>query len=102
MTRFVQAEYPVQHAGVTRVTRGLEVLAQLNITRATLHLLAFIGSPVTRLAGKARSRLAALAAKRRQGRADQKLWNIALQDARVMADLSRAMSQEASRTPRYS
>ena len=101
MARFIQAEYSAQHAGVTRVTRGFEALAGLNITRAALHALAFIGSPVTRLAGKARGGLAAVAAERRQRREDQKLWNIALQDARVMADLSRAMSQEASRSGRY-
>ena len=31
---------------------------------------------------------------------DQKLWNVALQDARVMADLSRAMSRDGMREVR--
>jgi hypothetical protein len=31
-------------------------------------------------------------------REDEKLWNLALTDARIMADLSRAMSQDATAT----
>ena len=96
MARFIQAEYPHQHAGVTRVVRGLEVLAGLNVTHALLHGLAFIGAPVTRAAGKARAKLQSLAAARAQRRADDKLWNLALTDARIMADLSRAMSDAAA------
>ena len=34
--------------------------------------------------------------RRRQAAEDDKLWNLALTDARVMAELSRAMSSEAS------
>ena len=100
MARFIQAEYPAQHAGIDRVTRGVEALAGLSITRAVLHGLAFIGSPVTRLAVKARAGVAALAAARRQRREDDKLWALALNDARVMADLSRAMSRDALRETR--
>lgn len=100
MARFIQAEYPAQHAGINRVTRGLEVLAGLSVTRGLLHGLAFIGSPVTRLAAKARAGVATLAAARRQRREDDKLWNLALTDARVMADLSRAMSRDALRDTR--
>lgn len=100
MARFIQAEYPRQHAGVIRVERGLQVLASLNITHAVLHGLAVIGAPVTRAAGKLRAGVAALAAARKQRREDEKLWNIALTDARVMADLSRAMSRDALRDTR--
>jgi hypothetical protein len=100
MARFIQAEYPVQHGGVIRVTRGLEVLASLNVTRAVLQGLALLGSPVTAAAAKLRAGLGSLAAARRQRREDEKLWNIALTDARVMADLSRAMSRDALRDTR--
>lgn len=100
MARFIQAEYPAHHAGIARVTRGLEVIAGLGVTRAVLHGLAFIGAPVTGFAAKARTRLADLAAARRQRREDDKLWSIALSDARVMADLSRAMSRDALRDVR--
>jgi hypothetical protein len=100
MARFIQAEYPVQHGGITRVLRGVEVLASFNITHTVLHALAVLGSPVTRAAAKARAGFAALAAARKQRIADEKLWNIALTDARVMADLSRAMSRDAVRDTR--
>lgn len=36
-------------------------------------------------------------AARRMARADELTWNMALQDARMMADLSRAMSEAASK-----
>ena len=100
MARFIQAEYPHQHAGITRVVRGLEVLAGLNVTHVVLHGLAFIGSPVTRAAAKVGAKLQSLAAARAQRRADDKLWKLALTDARIMADLSRAMSRDAMRDTR--
>ena len=51
------------------------------------------GRPVTRA-------FAAWSAARKQRREDEKLWNLALSDARIMADLSRAMSQDALRDAR--
>ena len=93
MARFVNIEVPVQHGGITRVTNGLAVIGQLSITRAVLSGLAVVGAPVTR-------GLAAWSAARKQRREDEKLWNVALSDARVMADLSRAMSQDALRDSR--
>ncbi|QJW83294.1 hypothetical protein HK414_00675 [Ramlibacter terrae] len=46
------------------------------------------------------TRLAARSQARKQRAEDDKLWAVALSDARVMADLSRAMSAEASRRGR--
>lgn len=100
MARFIQVEYPAQHGGVTRITRGLQALGSFNIAHAVLHALAVLGSPVTRGGAKLRAGLASLAAARKQRREDEKLWNIALTDARVMADLSRAMSRDALRDTR--
>lgn len=100
MARFIQAEFPAQHAGLARVTRGVDVLSHLSVTRGLLHGLAVIGSPLTRLAARARAGVATLAAARRQRREDDKLWALALNDARVMADLSRAMSRDALRDTR--
>ena len=88
MARFIHIDQSIQHGGVTRVTRGLEALGSFNITRAVVHGLAVIGAPVTRA-------LARASAARKQRREDEKLWNLALTDARIMADLSRSMSQEA-------
>ena len=78
MARFVHIDYPAQHGGVTRFTRGI------------VASLAAIGRPLTRAYGN-------WAAARTLRREDEKLWNLALSDARIMADLSRAMSQDAQR-----
>jgi hypothetical protein len=93
MARFVHIDYPAQHGGIVRVTRAFEAIGSFSITRGIVAGLAFIGSPVTRAFGK-------WAAVRKQRREDEKLWNMALSDARVMADLSRAMSQDAQRDVR--
>jgi hypothetical protein len=93
MARFVHIDYPVQHGGVSRVTRGLEALGSFNLVRGALHALAAIGAPITRA-------LNTWAAARKRRADDEKLWNLALTDARIMADLSRAMSQDALRDAR--
>jgi hypothetical protein len=93
MARFVHIDYPAQHGGVNRVTRGLEAIRSFHLGRGIVHALAVIGSPVTRA-------YAAWSAARKQRVEDEKLWNIALTDARIMADLSRAMSQDALRDAR--
>jgi len=94
MARFIDIDYPVQHGGVTRVSNGLAVLAGLNVVHAALHGLALLGAPV-------RKGLARWSEARKQRAADRKLWDLALRDAGVMADLSRAMSREASDIARY-
>ena len=101
MARFVNIDFPVQHGGVTRFARGFAALGSFSITTAALHGLAVIGSPVTRATVGAAKVLANWTAARRQRQADRKLWDLALSDARVMADLSRAMTREASDLRRY-
>ena len=98
MARF---EYAAEHAGVTRFTRGFAARGRFSITVAALPALAVIGSPFTFAAGAARKSLAGWSAARKQRAADRKLWDLALTDARVMADLSRAMSREAADLGRY-
>ena len=93
MARFVHVDIPAQHGGITRVTRGFAALGQFSITRGILAGLSFLGRPVTRTLGT-------WSAARKQRRDDEKLWNLALSDARIMADLSRAMSQDAQRDVR--
>lgn len=94
MARFVHVDFPTEHGGVNRIARGFEAIGSFSITRGVLHALAVIGAPLTRLSAK-------VAAARRERKADEQLWNIALTDARVMADLSRAMSRDAARDARY-
>lgn len=103
MARFIQAEYPTEHAGITRFTRGFAAVRELDatITHPVIATLAFVGAPVRKLAAKGAERFAAWSAARKQRAEDDKLWAVALADARVMADLSRAMSDEASRAARY-
>jgi hypothetical protein len=143
MARFIQAEFPVEHAGIARIQRGVGSIAatvrnfdgargaatlmlaalvsallvvanQVIDTWTEGHLLAawivmwlvgfsalaLLATPVRRLAGALRQGLAAWAVSRRQAREDDRLWAIALTDARVMADLSRAMSRDAMRDVR--
>jgi hypothetical protein len=50
---------------------------------------------VVRFAGYGRPAFPTWCEAHRQREEDRKLWNLALTDARVMADLSRAMSQDA-------
>lgn len=101
MARFIQAQYPSQHGGVIRVEQALASIRGYNATHVVLHGLAILGTPLTRLAARVRAGLAAWREERKQREEDRKLWNLALTDARVMADLSRAMSQEALRDARY-
>ena len=93
MARFIHIDSPAQHGGVDRVTRGFAALGQFSFTRGAYAALASLGRPVTRA-------FAAWSAARKQRREDEKLWNLALSDARIMADLSRAMSQDALRDAR--
>lgn len=93
MARFINIDYPAQHGGVIRMARGFRALGQLNLGHAVLHGLAVLGSPVRKAYGR-------WVEVRRQRAEDEKLWNLALTDARIMADLSRAMSKDALRDTR--
>ena len=59
--------------------------------------LALLAGPASRAAQSARKSYAAWRVARRQAAADRQLWTVALTDARIMADISRAMSQAADR-----
>lgn len=58
--------------------------------------LAVFAEPIARASAGLRSWLKRSAARRKQAAEDEKLWRLALNDERVMADLSRAMSAAAS------
>jgi hypothetical protein len=98
MSRFVHVHYPAQHGGVARVEQAMDTLrgqAAGHALDSLLHALSQIGAPLVRLAGHGRTAFATWREGHRQREEDRKLWNLALTDARVMADLSRAMSQDA-------
>ena len=57
---------------------------------------ALLAVPVRQAVSSLRSGLTAWSARRRETSADEQLWKLALTDARVMADISRAMSHDTS------
>jgi hypothetical protein len=97
MTRFVNVAHPIEHPGVARFERVAAAVAGFHPLSATLAALAWVGAPVRSVAAKIGRGLAARAARRVAARQDQLLWQLALTDARIMADLSRAMSDSARR-----
>lgn len=101
MARFVHIEFSTEHGGVNRMARGFAALGSFSITVATLNALALVGAPITRAAVAARKVLAGWSAARKQRAADHKLWDLAMSDARIMADLSRAMGRDAADIGRY-
>lgn len=84
MTTFVHVDMPTQHPGVVRFERAAEWLRPAAQARAILAVLAAIGRPVLGV-------LAAL----RQARQAARFLEAARFDARLMADISRAMDAEA-------
>jgi hypothetical protein len=62
--------------------------------------LAVLATPAHRVSCSLRAGLKAYRVRRKQAIADEQLWNIALVDARVMADISRAMAQDGARDVR--
>ena len=67
---------------------------------AGMAALALLAMPMRRAAVNLRNGLKAWKESRKAFKEDQKLWNVALQDSRVMADLSRAMSRDGMREVR--
>lgn len=65
---------------------------------ATIGLFA---SPLRRASRSLRTRLRAFSARRQQDADDRRLWDSALTDARVMADLARTMNVDAARDLKF-
>ncbi len=91
MTSFVHVDYSLQHPGVARAERAAELIGQLASGGWVLRALAAIGQPVVRLGACVQAWTRAL----REAREDAAYWNAALSDARIMADISRAMDAAA-------
>ena len=62
--------------------------------------LALFAGPARRATQTLRDAVRNAAAKRRQAASDRKMWELALTDARIMAEISRAMSAEGARSVR--
>ncbi len=95
MTHFVHVDVPLQHPGVARVERAVETLRGVHLPSLLLAVLSVVGRPLTVLVEAAQARLAARREARRIARSDAQYWRAAQADARIMADISRAMDEAA-------
>jgi hypothetical protein len=77
-------------------TDGHLMVAWITMWTVAFAALALFAAPVRRVSAGLQLWLKRQAAKRRQAAEDAKLWQAALNDERVMADLSRAISSAAA------
>ena len=77
-------------------TDGNLLVAWIAMWALAFAALALFASPARSAARSLRSGFAAWNERRKQAEADERMWDLALRDARVMAEISRAMSSEAS------
>ena len=78
-------------------TEGHLLAAWIVMWAVAFASLALFATPAKRAAAALRVGLKRWNAARKQAAEDDQLWNLALTDARVMADISRAMSADAVR-----
>jgi hypothetical protein len=100
LAAIVAALVVVANQVVDTWTEGHLLAAWIVMWAVAFASLALLATPARRFAAGARSTLRHWAATRRQAAEDDKLWAVALTDARVMADISRAMSAGATRDVR--
>ena len=95
LAALVSALIVVANELVTTWTDGHLLAAWIAAWLVGFAGLALFAAPARHAGGRLRRGLQAWSAARRQAAEDEKLWQVALTDARVMADLSRAMSSAA-------
>jgi hypothetical protein len=78
-------------------TEGHLLAAWIVMWAVAFAALGLFAAPAKRAAVALRAGMKRWAAARKQAAEDEQLWQLALTDARVMADISRAMSAGASR-----
>ena len=77
-------------------TDGHLLMAWITLWLVAFGALALLAAPARRTIEPMRSGFRRWLAARKQAAEDARLWEVALTDARVMADLSRAMSQQGA------
>jgi hypothetical protein len=95
LAALVAALLVVANQVVDTWTDGHLLAAWIVMWTVAFAALGVFAAPVRRFSIDAQRWLKQRAERRRQAAADAKLWQVALGDARVMADLSRAMSAAA-------
>lgn len=81
-------------------TEGHLLAAWIVLWTVAFAALGLLATPLRRAVRAGRGALARSSATRRQAAQDRELWALALTDARVMAELSRAMSRDGARDVR--
>ncbi|MES3001626.1 MAG: hypothetical protein V4787_13115 [Pseudomonadota bacterium] len=100
LAAIVAALMVVANQVVDTWTEGHLLAAWIVMWAVAFAALALLAAPAKRFAASLRGSGRRWSAARRQRIQDEKLWNVALTDARVMADISRAMAAGASRDVR--
>jgi hypothetical protein len=100
MARFAPLPYPAQTRFAPRAQRTGS-FSNVTAIGAVLFVLAAVGSVVFRFAARLHQAGLAWAEQRRQRAEDRKLWELALSDTRVMADLVALSQHEARGTSRF-
>jgi hypothetical protein len=85
----------VNHAGDT-VSESNLLVGWIALWVVVFAALALIVGPASKGLQQVRGLLGRWTAARRAAQQDEKLWQLALTDARIMADISRAMSSDAA------
>ena len=97
LAAIVSALLVVANQVIDTWTEGHLMVAWITLWTIGFAALALAAGPVRSLVNQARVTIRYWAAARRALAQDEALWRVALTDARVMADLSRAMSQDAGK-----
>lgn len=95
LAAIVAALMVVANQVVDTWTEGHLLAAWIVMWAVAFAALALLSAPAKRFAASLRGSTRRWSAARQQRIQDEKLWNVALTDARVMADISRAMAAGA-------
>ena len=97
LAAIVAALMVVANQVVDTWTEGHLLAAWIVMWAVAFAALALLATPAKRAVAALRAASSRWAVARKQAADDEKLWSVALTDARVMADISRAMSADATR-----
>ena len=97
LAALVSAVLVVANQVVETWTEGHLLAAWIVMWLLAFAAMGMMARPAKRMAAGLRSGVAHWNKARKEAAADRELWNLALTDSRVMADISRAMTLDASR-----
>lgn len=99
LAAMVSALLVVANEVIDTVSEGHLFAAWIGLWMIAFAALALFAAPARQLSNTLRDSWAAWAVTRKAAAADERMWSIALQDARVMADIKAAMSRSAESAP---